>query len=530
MKYCTAILLTLFGALVCARGTPDYTADGDAWWSHVAVLADDKMEGRNTGSAGHRNAAAYVADEFERLGLKPAGPEGFFQPMKFNARQIVEDQSSLELVRDGRSDRLSLADDANFLLPPDMAERVEARAVFVGHGLVIPELKIDDLAGLDLKGRIAVLISGGPTNIPGTLKSHYSHTKQQWGALRKAGAIGMAVIRNPKSTDLPWTRSTLARLQPAMSLAEPSLNDAAGTKISLRINPETADKFFAGSGHAIGELLKLADDNQPLPKFPLAVSVRAKAVIKRSELTSVNVVGLLEGTDRELRKEHIVLSAHLDHLGIGQPINGDNLYNGAMDNAAGVASILEVARMWKASGATPKRSILFLAVTGEEKGLQGSKYFANHPTVPKESLVADLNTDMFLPLHPLKLVRVYGLEESTLGDDIRAVCAAEGIQVQADPEPNRNIFIRSDQYSFIRRGIPSLFYGFGSEPGSPEEKLQKDWHQNRYHGPSDDLSQPVDKAAAARFNYLLFGLSQRVANASERPHWKSDSFFRRFAP
>ncbi len=243
----------------------------------------------------------------------------------------------------------------------------------------------------------------------------------------------------------------------------------------------------------------------------------------------MNVAGLLEGNDPRLKREYLVLTAHLDHLGIGEPVNGDRIYNGAMDNASGVASILEIARSLTTSGAPLKRSVLFLIVTGEEKGLQGSKYFANHPTVPKKAIVADLNTDMFLPIHSLKSVRVFGLGESTLGNDVRAVCSALGVEVQPDPEPDRNVFIRSDQYSFIRQGIPALAFGFGYEPNSPEEQLHKEWLKNRYHAPSDDLNQPVDKAAAAQFNHILLGLAQRVADAPQRPQWDAESFFRRFA-
>jgi Zn-dependent M28 family amino/carboxypeptidase len=173
--------------------------------------------------------------------------------------------------------------------------------------------------------------------------------------------------------------------------------------------------------------------------------------------------------------------------------------------------------------------VLFVAVTGEEKGLQGSRYFAAHPTVNEKSIVADVNLDMFLPLHSLHYLEVQGLGESTLGDDIRAVASAAGVQVQADKEPQRNLFIRSDQYSFIRHGIPALAFKFGYLPGSPEEKLHKDWLRDRYHAPSDDLNQPVDKTAAAQFNQIILTLLQRVANEANRPQWKADSFFRRFA-
>jgi hypothetical protein len=519
----------LFVALNLAPAAADETAAGESWWLRVKILADDNMEGRNTGSEGYRRAAAYVAGEFERLGLKPAGTSGYFQPMKFGVRQIREEQSSLELVRNGHAERLSLADDANFGLPADVADQVDAPAVFVGYGLVIPEMRINDLSGLDLKGKIAVFLTGGPKSIPGPVRAHYSHTRQRWQALRQAGAIGMATIANPKSMDIPWSRATLARLQPAMSLADPKLDDAAGMKISLRINPAQADKFLAGTGHTIAQLLSLADADRPLQKFPLQKSIRAKLAVTKSNATSMNVAAILPGSDPKLTKEYLVLSAHLDHLGIGQPINGDKIYNGAMDNASGVASLLEVAQSLKGASRLPSRSILFLALTGEEKGLQGSKYFANHPTVPRSALVADLNADMFLPIHALKSVRVFGLNESSLGEDIRAVCASLGVGVQPDPQPDRNIFIRSDQYSFIRQGIPSLSFGFGYEPGSLEEQLHKDWLQNRYHAPSDDPEQPVDKAAAAQFNQILQSLAERVADASERPSWKADSFFKRFA-
>jgi Zn-dependent M28 family amino/carboxypeptidase len=244
---------------------------------------------------------------------------------------------------------------------------------------------------------------------------------------------------------------------------------------------------------------------------------------------SQNVAGMLPGSDPKLKDEYVVLTAHLDHLGVGQPINGDKIYNGAMDDASGVASILEVARMLKDSHANLRRSLIFLAVTGEEKGLQGSKYFAAHPTVKPKEIVVDINLDMFLPLHKLEYLEVQGLAESSLGDDIRAVAEKAGVQIQSDKEPQRNLFIRSDQYSFIKRGVPALAFKFGYLPGSPEEKLHKDWLKFRYHAPSDDLQQPVDKAAAAKFNSIILELVERVANAPDRPQWKPDSFFRRFA-
>lgn len=506
----------------------DLAQEGARWWSHIQVLADDRMEGRNTGSEGHRRAAQFVAGEFEKAGLKPSGSAGYFQAVKLNVRTIDEPASNLALVRDGKATPLVLGEDASFNLRADLAPHMDAPAVFVGHGLVIPEMNIDELAGLDVKGKIAVFLNGGPSSIPSALKAHYSSAGERWKAFQKAGIIGMASIANPKSMDIPWDRQKLARLNPTMSLSDNKLVDTQGMQFSITVNPANAEKLFAASGHTFAEMLKLADSGQALPHFPLNVGFRANVKIDRSQVESQNVAAVRPGNDPKLKNEYVVVSAHLDHLGVGQPINGDRIYNGAMDDASGVASLIEIAAMMKEQKLDLKRSVLFIAVTGEEKGELGSTYFANDSTVPKQNIVADINIDMFLPLFPLKYLEVQGLAESTLGDDIRAVSEKAGVKVQPDQEPDRNLFIRSDQYSFIKQGVPALAFKFGYTPGSPEEKLAKDWLKNRYHAPSDDLNQPVDKPAAARFNRILLDLGQRVANASNRPHWNQNSFFKRF--
>ncbi len=522
------ILITTALAISAAAAT-DWNAEGKRWWAHIQYLADDKLEGRNTGSEGHRKAAAYVVEQFERAGLKPAGTSGYFQPIKFNVREIDEEHSRLELVRDGKVEPVKLGDDATFNLRYDVAEKIEAPAVFVGYGLSIPEANYDDLAGLDLHGKIAVYLAGGPANIPGPLKAHYQSAGERWKAFQKAGAIGLAIIQNPRAMDIPWARSSLSRFQPSMDLADPALQETTGVKFAITINPDRADKFFQGTGHTFREILSAANADKPLPKFPLAAYFRGTTSVKRSDVESPNVIGLLPGRDPKIKDEYVILTAHLDHVGVGLPINGDRIYNGAMDDASGVASLLEIARALHESKASLKRSLLFAAVTGEEKGLLGSKYFAEHPTVNGKSIVADINMDMFLPLHPLRYLEVQGLNESTLGDDIRVVAKAAGVEIQSDKEPDRNLFIRSDQYSFIRKGIPALAFKFGYVKGSREEKLHKEWLKNRYHAPSDDANQPVDVAAAAQFNHIILQLAERVANDPQRPQWNQASFFRRFA-
>ncbi|MEO8128462.1 MAG: M28 family peptidase [Bryobacteraceae bacterium] len=509
-----------------AAAPADYLAEGRRWWSHIQYLADDKLEGRDTGSAGHKLAAQYVAGEFERTGLKPAGTSGYIQPVKLEISQIEEAASSLELIRDGKAQPLTLGEDAAIALRSGAAPAFEGGAVFAGYGFAVPEQKYDELRGLDVRGKIVVYLTGGPKNIPGELMSHYQSAEERWKHMHSLGAAGTVVIANPKSMDVPWERAALSRFMPTMNLADSAAGDSSGVMLSLRFNAANADKLFAGTGHSIREILAAADSGQTLPKFPLAVRIRSKVSVKKSATESQNVAGILPGADPKLKGEYVVVSAHLDHIGVGNPIGGDSIYNGAMDDASGIASVLEIARFL--SREKLKRSVLFLAVTGEEKGLQGSRFFAAHPTVKLSSIVADINMDMFLPLYPLKYLVVYGLDESTLGDQMKAVAADAGVVLQKDPEPERNIFIRSDQYSFIKQGVPALFFKFGNLPGSPEDKMAKEWLRLRYHAPSDDLNQPVDLAAAAHFNELIRELTIRAANSDVRPAWKPESFFRRF--
>jgi Zn-dependent M28 family amino/carboxypeptidase len=314
-----------------------------------------------------------------------------------------------------------------------------------------------------------------------------------------------------------------------MNFADQGLIETRGVQFSISVNPANAERIFAASGHTFLEMLKLADADRPLPRFPLNIEFRSNVKLNHSQAESPNVVAVRPGNDSVLKHEYVVFSAHLDHLGIGQPIDGDRIYNGAMDDASGVASLIEIATRMQERSLHLKRSVIFIAVTGEEKGELGSTYFARHPTVPEKSIVADINMDMFLPLFPLKYLEVQGLGESTLGGEIRAACQRAGVEVQADKEPDRNLFIRSDQYSFVKQGVPALAFKFGYIAGSPEATLAKDWLRNRYHAPSDDLNQPVDKVAAAQFNRILLDLGEHVANAPERPHWNENSFFRRFS-
>jgi Zn-dependent M28 family amino/carboxypeptidase len=518
-----------FGTALLAQQAAPNHFDGKTWWAYVKVLADDKMQGRETGSVELREAEAFVVEQLKKSGLEPAGSDGFYQPVKLKSKQIVENDSSAALIRDGKSEPLVLGEDAYFGTRGNLAPHVEAPLVFVGYGLSVPEVNYDDLAGLDLKGKIAVSFAGSPSNIPGALASHYRSAAERGKAYRKAGIIGSISIPNPAAMDIPWSRMSANRAHVSMELVGEEFNETAGEQISMVFNPAAADKLFAGSGHSFVEILNLAKGGAPLPHFALAESIQATTKVEEKEVNSANVIARLPGTDPALKNEYVVLSAHIDHIGVGEPINGDRIYNGAMDNASGCAVLLDVAASLKQSPEKLRRSLLFVFVTGEEKGLLGSKYFTAHPTVDAKSMVADINIDMFLPIVPLKVLTVYGLQESTVGDVAAQAAKEHGIRVQPDPEPQRNSFIRSDQYNFIRHGVPAIAMKVGFDPGSPEQKLFKDWLTNRYHAPSDDLDQPVDLAAAAGYEEIIRAMMISLADGAATPQWNSTSFFRRYA-
>jgi Zn-dependent M28 family amino/carboxypeptidase len=500
-------------------------AQAETWWGHVTALADDSMRGRETGSPEHRKAAEYVASIFQRAGLEPAGTDGWFQPVRFRVRRINEPRSSLELVRGDKAERLVFGTDATINLRGSSAGKVDAPLVFIGYGLVSPEHGLDDLKGLDLKGKVAVVLAGAS---PGGVSGPALAAARAAGAeaLGKAGAIGVLTVASPHA-DIPWERYALSRLHPQMRFATDTSAASGHTAITVVLNHARAERVFAGAPQRYAMLQAQADSGAPLPRFSLPVRLRATVAVDESEAVSDNVVGLLPGADPAATSEYVALTAHLDHLGVGQAQGGDSIYNGAMDNASGIATLLEAATTLGRRQAHPRRSLLFVAVTAEEKGLLGSEWFAEHPPIPAGSrIVADLNTDMFLPLNPLRQLLVNGLEESDLADDVRRAAAKAGVEVITDPEPERNAFVRSDQFSFIRRGIPALSLKGGFVLSTPEHDRILRWRKERYHGVEDEVTQPLDRQAAADFNRLYPEVILEVANRATRPAWYPTSAFR----
>jgi hypothetical protein len=518
----------LLAACATTPRAPSQAERAERWWGDVAALANDGMEGRLTGTPGYQRAADYVVEQARAIGLEPAGSDGFFQRIEFEEQFVDHARSSASLVAGGRETRLDVPGDLTIGRGGGrVPERVDAPLVFIGYGLHIPEAGHDDLAGVDLKGKIAVVIGGGPETISGALKAHARRDRTR--ILAERGALGVLSLTTLKAVETPWSRAVAQVGQGGMYFADASLRDVTTPFVSLSFNPETSAKLFAAANVSFAELSAAADASRPLPKVEFNASLRGSFAATQGPVVSNNVVARLPGSDPELRDEHVVFSAHLDHLGVSSPINGDGLYNGAMDNAAGVAGLLDIARSYRARGTRPKRSMLFVFVTAEEKGLLGSRYFALRPTVPKASMVANLNFDMALPIFPLRSVIALGAEESSLGGIAAEVGRAQGLPLVPDPWPDRNSFVRSDQYSFIREGVPALAFKFGFAKGTPEAEVERVWRSTRYHAPSDDLSQPVEKLDAVRLHDFVAELGWRVANAPERPAWSSQSFFRRFA-
>jgi Zn-dependent M28 family amino/carboxypeptidase len=462
------------------------------WWAHVTALANDSVAGRDTGSEGYRKAAAYVVEQFQRAGLKPAGEKGaWYQTVPLHAVRFLPDQSEVALVRKDGTIPLRWLQQISVTARPNLPETLEAGLIFEGD---------TPAPDLDYRGRIIVRMRRGNAQArPGS-----------------AGTLTVDAAGGPEPPRWPVAYSV------AMTLAG-APSPATGAGPAFRLNPALAEELFAGSGHTYKEMLELAAAGKPLPSFPLPATLRVRMKFAAEDLASDNILGVLPGSDPTLTSEYVVVSAHLDGYGVGEPWNGDRIYNGAFDDAAYVATLIDLAEKLHSRGTPLKRSLLFLVVTAEEKGLLGSRYFAAHPTVPKERMAANVNLDQLRPIFPLKTLTTLALDDSTLGDTVREVAGPMGIRIQPDPEPERNLLRRSDHWSLMQIGVPAVGFIFGYEKGTPEEATYRRWYAERYHRPADDLNQPWLPEAAAKFKDFFDKLVETVANAGERPKWKPAS-------
>jgi hypothetical protein len=486
-----------------------------AWWAQTTALANDGMEGRDTGSAAYERAAVYVAKQFEEAGLKPAGDNGgYYQRVPMHQVDLDMGRSSVEVVRGGGEIPLKLLEEVTLAPRAGLKASVAGEMVFVGYGVV------DAKDAAELKGKVAVFFNNVPAGLSGVERDGFAARRVR--GLASAGVVGTVSIDNPGAIEPTHWPSAYSRTVTIVSDKPAAV--AAAPVLTVRISSEAAAKLFAGTqGLGIEDVLRNGEKGLPLASFSMGASLRVKVEVTEKDISAPNVIAVLPGSDAKLAAEYVAVSAHLDGYGYGTPVLGDNLYNGALDDAAYVATLIELAKELK--GHAPKRSILFCVFTGEEKGLLGSAYFTGHPTVAVKDIVADFNLDQLRPIFPLKILTMEGIDDSSLGATVKTVAAKYGIEIRPDKEPERNLFRRSDNYNFVRVGVPIASFIFGYDPGSPEEVVYRDWYARRYHKPQDDLKTPIDWKAAGTFNKFYGDLVVTVANAAQRPVWSAGSAY-----
>lgn len=499
----------------------------------MEFLASDDLEGREAGTPGYDLAADYVAAEFAEIGLKPAGDEGtYFQAISFLRSVRAADGRLMEVINTATGESVPFTENVDYAMGSSLRSTsadVTGEAVFVGFGIVAPDLGRDDYAGLDLNGKVAVMLSGTPKGIQTEERAYYGTRKSANASER--GAIAIVTLETPTSRGVyPFERLIREGRLDGASL---TWLDAAGTPFSrapniqagASVSMDSAARLFEGTEASWTDIVATAEaEGGNVEGFALPWTIHLTQASTHDQVTSANVIGMIEGTDPVLKNEVIVLTAHLDHIGISKSIEGDQINNGALDNASGVATLLEAARMLKA-GPPMKRSVMFIALTAEEKGLLGAQYFAENPTVPKGNLVANVNLDMPILTYPFTDLVVFGGARSTIIEEVEKAAADMDITLSPDPVPDQGLFTRSDHFRFVEAGIPSVYLIPGWENGGAEEFARH--MTSNYHRPSDDMANAIDFDAAARFAAIKARIAVALANADQRPLWRKDDFFAR---
>jgi len=504
----------------------------------VRTLADDAMQGRETGTPGFERAADVVVARFRALGLQPAGDNGSYsQAVPLLKATRIADGARLEVLRRDRTITLRFRDHFLPEVNVDAADAgVRAPAVFVGQGVSAPDLKHDDFAGLDLHGKIAVVLGGAPASFGDDRRAFHASRGEKLRELAAHGAIGAVFVDTAQDeANAPWALQAANWDRPQLRLRDPDghgIDTYPQLRVVARVSAAAADLLFDGSGHTAAELAVAAQSGR-LRGFALPVTLSLAQRTQVEPLDSRNVVARLPGSDAALAAQAVVFSAHLDHLGVGAPVGGDTIRNGALDNALGVAIVLETARQLRDARPVPKRSTLFVALTGEEQGLLGAQWFATHPP---QALVADINLDMPMLLAPTRDVVPIGASHSSLQGALRDAAAALHVGVSADPFPEEAVFVRSDQFAFVRAGVPALYLDGGVVPAAASvgkradattvpKLAQREFLRHCYHQPCDDIRQPIQYPDAARMARLGAELARRLGNDAQAPRWNPGDFF-----
>ena len=543
-----ALLAATFAAAAPAQDAPSTRAaaavgpsfSADRFRAHVAFLADDRLEGRDTGSRGHEIAAAYVASQFLGLGLQPGGENGsWYQQVPFRSAAL---DGPVSLAITGPAGSRSFENGTDAIVGPSLVEEkqdIDAPVVFAGYGVDAAGQGIDDYKGLDVRGKFVAILAGVPTGLPSEIAAHLGDDKG--AAAARHGAIGLITVYTSQYSRVrPFAaRAGGAVRRPVLDWVGKSGSageDEPGLRASLILGDNAATALFAGARKSYAAVRAEAEKPKSHPRgFKLATRIHLQRNSTWTSLTSPEVVGLLPGSDPALKDEYVVLMGHLDHLGMRKNAKPgeDAVYNGALDNAAGVATMLEAARAFAEAGAKngdrPRRSILFIANTGEEKGLLGADYFAHYPTVPASRIAAVVDLDMPLLLYHFTDVIAFGAGHSQVAETVARAAGEMGVALSPDPMPEQNIFVRSDHYEFVKQGVPAIMLATGYANGGGA--AWKGFLSGAYHHPNDDMSQKIDWDSGARFARLNYLISRDLANADRRPLWyKGDYFADQFAP
>lgn len=505
-------------------------ANQAAMKTHVLFLADDAMKGREAGTPEFDIAAAYVAAQFYAAGLRPAGDDGGYRqrvPL-VSYRSSSKGDMVWSPRRGGSPAPLMFGEDYVPAANPARAETsVSAPVVFVGYGIVAPQYRENGYAGVDVRGKIVAVIGGAPARFGGEERAFFGSPGTKATIARDHGAVGIINLPSARSRAQPFARMVEGYENPRITWARADGTGnavAPETPVLATLSDAGATKLFSGAATPWTKVAAAAQKDDAKFKglaLPGTLSVATRTAF--TALSSSNVAGMIPGADPVVGKEVVVLSAHLDHIGVSKTGTGDRINNGALDNAIGIASLIEEAKRFTASGQPPKRSILFLAVTGEEKGLVGSDYFVNHPLMPLSSIVADVNLDMPILTYAFEDMIVYGAERSTLGPIVRRAIGTIGVGLSPDPMPEQGIFVRSDHFRFVQKGIPSVFLWPG--PKGAGKAATDAFMANNYHKPSDDLSQPIMWDQGIRFVDANYRIARDIADGPARPVWNKGDYF-----
>ncbi|ARS35568.1 M28 family peptidase [Pontibacter actiniarum] len=499
--------------------------------AHIAYLADDKLLGRKPGTPGYQMAVDYVTDQFKKMNVAPAGENNsYLQTVRIRTATPNPDATLKLQANEGAAE--ALKDGVEFSVYPNPAKPEvnleEAPLVFAGYGISAPDMNYDDYANIDAKGKVVVIMRGTPEGFPSTVSSYSMDMQTILNTAAAHGAVGVLVgSTNPKGGVPNFSRGVSSVIgADGKVAASRSYHD--DIKLLGMLHHDTFQKLLSSAGLEVAQAAASIKSGKTT-SAALPFSIRGSYGSSYNDIESYNVVGKIEGSDPKLKNEYVVHSAHLDHVGIGRPIDGDSIYNGAHDNASGVASLLEIANVYSRLKNKPKRSVLIVMVTAEEMGLLGSAYFAKYPTVPSSQIVADINTDMPTLIAPLLAVVPLGAAHSSLEDEVKQASNYLGLDVEQDPEPEQNRFVRSDQYSFVTQGVPALHIKYGNKTADGKNNLDetvKVWREKYYHKPQDGLEGGVfDFDAAKKYAQLNFLIGYLVAQDADRPTWKEGDFF-----